>query len=213
LKLLRPVVTSVLALLAIAPTARAQTFGQFGGADALPVNARLFGGYLHANDAVVGALAQLRLSFYPGVDFGFQGGLARTDAPGGDKTTLRIGGDVKGQVASAAESGVADMAVGGHLGIDIGDGYNVLRLGPTLFASRVLPLGEGGGVVPYGSLGLTFSRLSVGDFDDSDFSFPLRLGTEFRVNPAFRFLAELQVNISDQADDDLGIAAGVNLPF
>lgn len=213
MKHLRFFLLSLLAALTLAPTARAQTFGTFGGAEALPVNARLFGGYLHANDAVVGALAQLRLSFYPGVDFGFQGGIARTDGVDNDETTLRIGGDLKGQFAHAGEEGFLDMAVGGHLGVDIGDGYNVLRLGPTVIASRTLAMGEHGGFVPYASLGLTFTRISAGDFDDSDFSFPLRAGAEFRVNQAFRFLAELQVSLGDAIDDDIGLAAGVNLPF
>ncbi len=204
---------SVLALLATAPAARAQSFGQYGGADPIPVNGHVFGVYLNASDHVVGILSQLRLSFYPGIDFGFQGGLARSDADTKDRTTLRLGGDLKGLVTRAGEAGPMDVAVGGHLGVEVGDNYNVLHLGPNVVASRLFPVGDNGAVVPYGSLGLMFSRVSVGNADDSDFSFPLRGGVELRTMPEFRFMAELQVNIGDAFNDDVGLAAGVNLPF
>jgi hypothetical protein len=203
----------VVTLLSIAPHAHAQSFGQYVGADPLPVNARLFGVYLNASDSVVGILSQLRLSFYPGIDFGFQGGIGRTDAGSGDRTTLRLGGDLKGLVSRAGEQGPLDVAVGGHLSVEVGDNYNVMRIGPSVVASRLLAMGESGGVVPYGSLGLTFTRVSAGDADESDFSFPLRAGVEVRAMPEFRFLAELQVNIGDDFNDDVGLAAGVNLPF
>jgi len=202
-----------LALSSLAPAAHAQSYGQYGGADPLPVNARLFGVYLNASDSVVGVLSQLRLSFYPGIDFGFQGGFARTDEGASNRTTLRLGGDLKGRITAAGEEAPLDLSVGGHLGVDVGDNYNVLRLGPTLVASRVLAMGQGGGVVPYGSIGLTFTRVSVGNTDESDFSFPLRAGIEVRAMPEFRFLAELQVNVGDDFNDDVGLAAGVNLPF
>lgn len=213
MKPLLAILLCALALPALAPRARAQSYGQYGGADPLPVNGRMFGVYLNASDSIVGILGQLRLSFYPGIDFGFQGGLARTDEASSDRTTLRLGGDVKGQFARAGEQGPLDLAVGGHLGVDVGDNYNVLRIGPTLVASRMAPVGDSGAVVPYGSLGLMFSRVSVGDADESDFSFPLRVGVEVRAMPEFRFLAELQVNVGDDFNDDVGLAAGVNLPF
>lgn len=213
MKLALAVLPCALALLAAPTHARAQSFGQYGGADPLPVNARLFGVYLDASDSVVGLLAQLRLSFYPGIDFGFQGGLARADEGAGDRTTLRLGGDLKGIFSRAGEQSPFDLAVGGHLGVEVGDGYNVLRLGPNLVGSRLLPVGENGGFVPYGSLGLMFTRVSAGDADESDFSFPLRAGIEVRATPEFRFLAELQVNVGDDFNDDVGLAAGVNLPF
>jgi hypothetical protein len=203
----------VVTLLSFAPHAHAQSYGQYVGADPLPVNGRLFGVYLNASDGVVGILSQLRLSFYPGIDFGFQGGFARTDAGTEDRTTLRLGGDLKGLVSRAGEQGPFDVAVGGHLGVEVGDNFNVLRLGPNVVGSRLVPMGENGGVVPYGSLGIMFSRVSAGDADESDFSFPLRAGIEVRAMPEFRFLAELQVNIGDDFNDDVGLAAGVNLPF
>lgn len=203
----------IVALCALAPRTEAQSYGQYGGADPLPVNGRMFGVYLNASDNVVGILSQLRLSFYPGVDFGFQGGFARYDLGSTNRTTLRLGGDLKGLITEASEQSPLDLAVGGHLGVEVGDNYNVLHIGPTLVGSHTFSMGENGGVVPYGSLGLMFSRVSVGDADDSDFSFPLRIGVEVRTTPEFRFLAELQVNVGDDFNDDVGLAAGVNLPF
>src|SRR5258705_6644118 len=71
-----PAALFVAALFCGSGAAFAQVPGQFTGAEILPVNAHMYGGYLVASNNVVGGLAQLRLSFYPGVDFGFQGGLA-----------------------------------------------------------------------------------------------------------------------------------------
>ena len=86
--------------LALPRAASAQVFGQFIGATPLPVNAHLFGAYLQSSENVLGLLGQLRLSFYPGVDFGFAGGFARQDFKGGNRTTLRLGTDHKYQVVA-----------------------------------------------------------------------------------------------------------------
>ena len=64
----------LLVLLAAPVTAGAQVFGQYMGAEIVPVGGHLFGGYLQASQDQLGLLGQLRLSFYPGVDFGFHGG-------------------------------------------------------------------------------------------------------------------------------------------
>jgi hypothetical protein len=213
LKLSGIILLSALGLVAFAPVAGAQSFGQYGGADPLPVNARVFGVYLNASDRVIGIMSQLRLSFYPGVDFGFQGGIARTDAGSSDRTTLRLGGDLKGIVSRAGEQGPLDVAIGGHLGVEVGDNFNILHLGPNVVASRATPIGDSGSLVPYASLGIKFARVSAGESDQSDFSFPIRAGIELRTMPEFRFIAELQANIGDDFNDDIGLVAGVNLPF
>ena len=92
--------TKTLATLALAgmllpATAGAQAFGQFTAAQTLPVNGHLAGGYIQSSSSQLGVLGQLRLSFYPGVDFGFQGGFSRHDYAGGDRTTLSLGTDLK----------------------------------------------------------------------------------------------------------------------
>ena len=66
---------ALLALFTLMPgLAWAQVFGQYTGANPLEPNQHLFGAYLHTSDSVLGAVGQLRLSFFPGIDFGFQGG-------------------------------------------------------------------------------------------------------------------------------------------
>ena len=201
------------AALGAATPARAQVFGQFTGAATVPSNGHLFGAYLNASENVLGGLAQLRLSFYPNVDFGFHGGLTRLEPGGGsgNLTTLRVGGDVRWQVAHAAEGSAVDVAVGGALGVETADDLKVVSLGPSVVASRTL--GEGRGLVPYAGLAVLFSSRDAFGVEDSDVSVPLRLGMEARLAPELRIIAELQLFVADHYSDDVGFATGVNLPF
>jgi len=203
----------VAATLTIAGTARAQVFGQYTGADILPVNGRMFGAYIHSSENVVGVLSQLRLSFYPGMDFGFQGGIARQDFAGGDRTTIRLAADLKFKVGAPTPSLPVAIAAGGNLGVETGDDYSVLTIGPTVVASRSFSTGETSGLAPYLGIGLSFKRIDVGPLDDTDISFPLRAGSEFTIAPSLRLVVELQVNAGDSFNDDVTILGGVNLPF
>jgi len=205
----------LVAALGAATPARAQVFGQFTSAATVPTNGHLFGAYLTASQSVIGGLAQLRLSFYPNVDFGFHGGLTRLDrgALGSDLTTLRIGGDLRWQVVHAAQGARMDVAVGGALGVETADDFKVVSLGPSVVASRSLSVGDAAGIVPYAGLGLDFSSRDAFGIKDSDVSLPLRLGMEARLAPEFRVVVELQVFITDRYNDDVGFAGGVNLPF
>jgi hypothetical protein len=196
----------------LAAPARAQVFGQFVPADPLPVNGHMFGGYLHASESAVGLLAQLRLSFYPNMDFGFHGGLTRVDLAGSDQTTLRVGTDLKIQVGRVDQGLPVDLALGGALSLEHGDDFNVLTLGPSLIASRPVTAG-GTALVPYGSVGVFYSSLDIGQSDETDVSFPIRLGAEFRIASEFRIVGELQLLLEDEFNDDIGFATGVNLPF
>ena len=172
-------------------------------------------GTTSASQNVVGGLAQLRLSFYPNVDFGFHGGLTRLD-PGGTSaslTTLRLGGDLRWQVAQVAQGSRVDVAVGGALGVETADNLNVLSLGPSVVGSRALNVGGNGGLVPYAGMALNFTRRDAFGIQDSEISVPLRFGAEVRLAPEFRIVAELQVFVADRYNDDIGFATGVNLPF
>jgi hypothetical protein len=212
-KRLPVVLLSVLLVAGGATASFAQVYGQFTSAETLPVNGHLFGGYLHASENVVGLLAQLRLSFYPEVDFGFQGGLERIDSGGNHLTTIRLGGDFKYLAAHAGPSLPFDVAVGAALGVETGDNINVLSVGPTAVASRTLQIGSNGGVTPYAGLALLFSNVEVQGSQNSDFSVPIRLGSEFRLAPELRISAELQLRLADEFNDHIGFATGVNLPF
>jgi hypothetical protein len=193
--------------------AAATVFGQFEGAQTLPMNSQLFGAYLHASDNVVGLAAQLRMSFYPGVDFGFQGALNRLDYAGGDRSTIGMGADFKARVATASETVPVDVAIGGALGVETGDDYSILSIGPTAVASRSFAYGQNSSITPYVGLMLAFSRIEVDPVDDTDVSFPLRLGAQLRALPEMDITAEIQLRLSDSFNDDAGFAVGVQFPF
>ena len=202
------------ACLAVLPAPAAATaFGQFSGAQPVPVNSRLFGAYLHASDDVVGLAAQLRMSFYPGVDFGFQGVLNRLDYSGGDRSTVGLGGDFKAQVASVTESMPVDIALGGALGVEAGDDYSLLTIGPTAVASRSFATGQSASITPYVGHMLAFSSIDVDPIDDTDISFPLRLGATYRLMPEMEVTGELQLRISDSFNDNSGFSLGVHFAF
>lgn len=206
-------VTALVATLVATAPARASVFGQFTPAGTLPVNERLFGAYLTASDNVVGLLGQLRLSFYPGVDFGFQGGLSRVDAGGTKRTTVRLGGDFKVATLRASETRPIDLSIGAALGIETGDDFTTLILGPRAVASRTFGREGGNGVVPYAAVSLAFSSINAGELDQTDFAIPIELGAELRVISGMRLVGEFQFRPGDDINDDVGFALGVNFPF
>jgi hypothetical protein len=116
-------------------------------------------------------------------------------------------------VAHAAQGAAMDVAVGGALGVETADDLKVVSLGPSVVASRRLSIGNDGGIVPYAGLALLFTSRDAFDDEDSDVSLPLRLGMEARLAQEFRVVVELQLFITDRYNDDVGFAAGVNLPF
>ncbi|MBI1797258.1 MAG: hypothetical protein HY076_09150 [Candidatus Eisenbacteria bacterium] len=207
---------AALALAAIAAphAAVAQVFGQFNSAATLPVNGHAFGGYLTASQNQVGGLAQLRLSFYPDVDFGFHGGLSRLNRGGAGKdiTTLRLGTDVRWQLRRQSAASAVDVSAGAALAVETGDAFKVVTLGPTVVVGRTVG-GENGPLAPYAGLALLFVSRDAFGLRDTDLSLPLRLGLEARLAPEVRIVAEMQVFIADRFNDDVGFATGVNLPF
>ena len=196
-------------LLTYPATARAQIFGQFTGAETVPTGGHVFGAYVHASENLFGLVSQLRLSFYPNVDFGFQGGLSRLEIGTDDQTTLRIGGDLKFVIA---KGGLFDISAGGALGVETGDGISILTLGPSVVASKTFPMGSGG-ITPYGGAGIFFSNEDIGDDEDSDFAVPFRFGSEFKLSPEIKLVGEIQLRAGNETNDDFSFVTGVNLPF
>lgn len=201
-----------LSTLALAAPAGAQVYGQFTGAATVPVGSRLFGGYVLSSENTLGMLAQLRLSFYPNVDFGFHGGIARQDFPAGDRTTIRLGTGMKVKLSDSTAALPLTLAIAGDLGIETGDDYNQLVVAPSIIVSRTFGTGSGA-LTPYARIGLAIARVDLGDVDDSDLSIPLRFGADFQVAQQLRLVAELQLNLSDSHGDDVGLGAGINIPF
>ena len=203
---------AVAALGSIAP-ARAQVYGQFTGAETVPAGGRLFGAYAFSSENVVGLLAQLRLSFYPDVDFGFHGGVARQDWEGGSRTTVRLGVGLKVKIQEPTARLPVALAIGGDLGVETGDDFHVLTVGPDLIASRSFALGQTGAVTPYGRIGLAVTNFDIRSIKDTDVSVPVRMGGDFKVGPQLHLSLELQLQLGDALNDNLGLAGGVNLPF
>jgi len=201
------------ALLCGSGAAFAQVPGNFTGAEILPVNAHMFGGYLVASNNVVGGLAQLRLSFYPGVDFGFQGGLARLNYTGGDRTSLRLGTDLKVRVRAATEQSLYDIAVGGALGVETGDDLSNLAVGPVVVASRSFGASSTGGFMTYAGVGAMFSSVDAGKLKETNLTVPLRIGALFKASPGIHLVTEIQFLVGDNFNDDVSFTAGVNMPF
>lgn len=204
---------AILGLALIPAASRAQVFGQFTTAETVAPGGHQFGAYLHANDSVLGVLGQLRMSFYPGVDFGFQGGVSKLNLSGGDRTLVRFGTDLKARVVQAGEQLPFGVGVGAGIGVETSDDYSVLTIAPSGVASRGYLLGGTVRTMPYAGLALAFTRSSIGSRDESDLSIPLRLGSEVELANATRFVFELELFFGRDFGDDYQIAAGINAPF
>lgn len=193
--------------------AHAQSLGPYTSAEILPINARSAGLYVSASESVTGLTSQLRLSFYPGIDFGFQGGFSRLEFGGGDKTLLQVGADIRFGAMKASEGAPLDFSIGGGFGIDVGDDYNLLSVGPMAFLSRTFPAGASGSIAPYAVTGVSFSTASAGSDHRTDVHVPVNLGAEYRPNPVFSVAAEMQLRFANRFRDDFGFGVGVNFPF
>lgn len=191
----------------------AQVFGQFGGAAPLPMNGHLGGIYLRMSGSDLSLLGQLRLSLYPNIDFGFVGGLSRVDVGGVNRTAIKLGADVKTQVARHSETFPLDLSLGAALGIDNAEDFTVLSVGPMAQLSRPLLLRNGQTLMPYGGVGFMFARANAGGDNATDLSVPVRIGAEYHMQPGAILIAEFQLALSDEVNDDVLFALGVNFPF
>ena len=201
------------AMLLCALPAHSQSLGQFGGAVTLPMNAHTFGTYVDATSHEVGFLAALRMSFYPNVDFGFQGGLKRLDYNSPDGNALRLGTDIKLGGPRARNGFPVDLAFGAGLGVDTGDNLSTLTIGPNVIASRGYNAGGSTVIEPYAAFGIVYASVSTNDQDDTGTQFPLRLGAEFRFTPDMRFVMEYQHFEGTRMGDRDGFAIGATFPF
>jgi hypothetical protein len=209
-------IAPLIALVFLPPLARAQVYGQYTGAPVLGSGGHQFGGYLDVSSKVVGLMAQLRLSFYPGVDFGFEGGPARITQSGASRGLLRLGTDIKVNAHHAASGANYDLSFGGALGVETGDNYNLLSLGPEAVISspaRANGPNGSGAVTPYAGVMLLFTNRSAGSLNDNGFSVPVRLGAEITATPGARISAEVVLRAADKFRDHAGFNVGVNLPF
>ncbi len=198
-------------LLASARPALAQVHGTLSEARVVPVNGRLGGTYLQFDQHSASLMGQLRLSFYPNLDFGFLGGLSRIDVSNNTRTSVRLGGDFRGQLATQGETFPVNVSLGGGLGLESADNFTILSVGPQVAVSRSLDFS--GKWLGYGGASLLLSRIDMGQGNTTDTSFPIRFGVEFHPNPDLRMVTEAQLAVSDEIRDDLAITFGVLFPF
>ena len=197
--------------LAAATPALAQVHGTLTEARVVPVNGRLGGAYLQFDPHSATLMGQLRLSFYPNLDFGFLGGLSRIDVNNNTRTSVRLGGDFRGQILTQDAAHPVSVSLGAGLGLESADNFTILSVGPQVAVSRSLDYANQW--VGYAGASLLLSRIDVGNGNDTDTSFPMRIGLEFHPNPDIRLLSELQLAVSDDIRDDYSFTIGVLFPF
>ena len=188
------------------------SFTQHGGAVPLAMNTHAVGGYVFSSDDQFGVQGDLRLSIYPGVDFGFQGGISRLHLSGGDRGLVRFGTDVQAELQLASNFPV-DLGIGGAFGVEVGDDYLVLGVGPEFRVSRAFPMGSSGSITPYGGFLVGFNRTDVAEVDKTQMSVPVRLGADLKTGSGFGFLMEFQLSKPHSFADDFLFSAGARMPF
>jgi opacity protein-like surface antigen len=203
-------IVAAFALAGAAPAA-AQVQGALASGRVVQMNHRLGGGYLQFDKSSATLLGQLRLSFYPNLDFGFQGGLARIDVDHNTRTSVKLGGDFRGQLATQNGSFPLDIALGGTLGVETADNFSILSVGPTVTVSRTLDLS--GRWVGLAGATLLYSRVDVGQQNTTDTSLPIRVGVQYLPNPYLVLHSEVQAAVSDEVRDDFSFTFGVLFPF
>jgi hypothetical protein len=156
-------------------------------------------------------MGQLRLSFYPNMDFGFIGGLSRLDINDDTKSSVRLGTDFRGQIATQDASFPLNITLGAALAVESADGFSLLSVGPTAAAS--MGLDQAKQWEAYGGASILISRSEINGARNTDTSLPLRLGLQYSPNPDIRILSEFQVAVSDEIRDDLSFTLGVLFPF
>jgi opacity protein-like surface antigen len=186
------------ALACAASPAFAQVYGILSDAKVVPVNGHLGAAYLQFDKSSATLMGQLRLSFYPNMDFGFIGGISRLDIEDDTKSSVRLAPDFRGQIATQSANFPMSITLGAALAVESADGFSLLSIGPTAQASRVLDL---------------ISRSEIDGKRNTDTSMPLRLGLQYAPNADIRILTEAQLAVSDEIRDDFSFTLGVLFPF
>lgn len=202
----------MIATLLLAPTAaHAQVFGQWTSARVLDVNAHRFGGQVEFSKHAVGLLGDLRLSLYPDVDFGFQGGFTRLQLEGGNLATARLAADFRFQAMRASDTAPLDLAFGAFIGLESGDRIGRLVVGPSAVASRGITIRGAERAIPYLGVQARYTQFEFHGIQRDDFSMPLRVGCQFPVMQGLRVSGEAQIRLGDDIDDHDALGIGVEI--
>jgi len=204
-------VFSAALLAGVASPALAQVHGIFNDARVVPVNGHLGGAYLQFDKSSASLMGQLRLSFFPNLDFGFLGGVSRLDINDDTKSSVRLATDFRGQIATQSANFPLNITLGAALGVETADGFTLLSVGPTAAVSRELDQAKQWEA--YGGASILLSRSEIDGGRDTDTSLPLRFGLQYSPNPDIRILSEMQFALSDAINDDFSFTLGVLFPF
>jgi opacity protein-like surface antigen len=199
------------ALACAASPAFAQVYGILSDAKVVPVNGHLGAAYLQFDKSSATLMGQLRLSFYPNMDFGFIGGISRLDIEDDTKSSVRLAPDFRGQIATQSANFPMSITLGAALAVESADGFSLLSIGPTAQASRVLD--QANQWTAIGGASLLISRSEIDGKRNTDTSMPLRLGLQYAPNADIRILTEAQLAVSDEIRDDFSFTLGVLFPF
>jgi opacity protein-like surface antigen len=208
----RPLAICLAAALACAAQpAFAQVYGVLNDAKVVPVNGHLGSAYLQFDKSSATLMGQLRMSFYPNLDFGFTGGLSRLDINDDTKSSVRLATDFRGQIATQGASFPVSITLGAALGVESADGFSLLSVGPTAAVSRVLD--QANQWTAFGGASLLLSRSEIDGHRDTDTALPLRIGLQYAPNAGIRIMSEAQLAVSDEIRDDFALTLGVLFPF
>ena len=191
----------------------AQTFGMFTGGSVLPMNGKALTGAIEFSGDLFAPMGQLRLSFQPNMDFGFQGGLGFYNFDGNDQTSVRLGADFKAKVASQDAEFAVDIVLGAGIGIENADDLNVLRIGPSVVASRAIGSLEDPKARPFIGAQILFERDDIGDENESGIMVPFHLGSEFRLGQGLKLCGEFQFRVGNEFGDDWAFTTGITTDF
>jgi hypothetical protein len=149
------------------------------------------------------------------MDFGFQGGIGIYDFGSSDVTAVRMGADFKVLAMPRDSTLLVDITAGAGIGVETGDNLNVLRVGPSVIASRGFFGGDPADPVirPYAGLDLIFSREQVRGEKTSGLTVPIHLGSEIRIAHGIRVDAELQWRIGHRFGDTVAFSTGATTTF
>ena len=191
----------------------AQTFGLFTGGSVVPMEGHTLGGAVEFSGDLFAPMGQIRLSFQPGMDFGFQGGLGFYDFEGNSTTSVRLGADFKARVATQDAEFAVDVVLGAGIGIENADDLNVLRVGPSVVVSRAIGSLEDPKARPFAGLQFLFERDDVGDESESGLMVPFHFGSELRLTQGLRFCGEIQYRFGNDFGDDWAFTTGITTDF
>jgi hypothetical protein len=109
-------------------------------------------------------------------------GLSDGDGPADDNGALIIGGSFHYQLMRASNELPFDMVFGAGLGLTAGNDYNVFRVPVGVAIGHRFPLEGKFAITPFVHPRVSFDRVKVGGFSDTDTNIDIDIGGSFEIN-------------------------------